>query len=97
MKIRAEGDEGRRGLHGITENMGFIGFDVLEHCESRACRGKGTPRRGKLQLAGSKDGGWVYTELCWGVQNGNPGSNGAPIITRDSTKTEILHPKKEGY
>jgi hypothetical protein len=26
----------------------------------------------KLYLAGSKDGGWVYTEPFWRTQNGNP-------------------------
>ncbi len=31
-------------------------------------------RRKDMQLAGSKDGGWVYTEQDPGVQNGNSGS-----------------------
>jgi len=34
--------------------------------------GAKTTREKRMQVAGSKDGGWVYTAHDSGVQNGNP-------------------------
>jgi len=44
------------------ERIGKAGFTVLV-----------SGGRAKLQLGGSQDGGWVYTEYDPGVQNGNSG------------------------
>jgi hypothetical protein len=51
---------------------GFPGFGNFGRATTAPWGAKTAPR-GKMQLAGSKDGGWVYTEPDPGVQNGNSG------------------------
>jgi hypothetical protein len=55
----------------ITGTIGLAGFDVLRQGESDASRGEGGSGGEKMQFAGSKGWWLVYTEPCWGIQNGN--------------------------
>jgi len=57
----------------LAENMRLADFTVLRKGESAARRSQGRPFEEKMQLAGSKTGGWVYSEPCWAIHNGNPG------------------------
>jgi len=50
---------------------GFPGFGFFRQGDNCALRGRRRLPEDKMQLAGSKDGGWVYTEHDTGVQNGN--------------------------
>ena len=50
---------------------GFVGSGFLRQGESDAWRSLTRLPKGRLQLGGSKDGGWVYTDPEAGSQNGN--------------------------
>jgi hypothetical protein len=52
----------------LAENMRLADFSVLWKGGSA----RGRPFEEKMQLAGSKTGGWVYDEPWWGGHNGNP-------------------------
>jgi hypothetical protein len=48
---------------------GFPGFGSFRQGEDCALRGRRRLPENKMQLAGSKDGGWVYNEREPGDQN----------------------------
>jgi hypothetical protein len=59
-----------------AEKTGFPGFGAFRKGGNCILRGPKTASQGKMQLAGpagSKDGGWIYTEDDPRVQNGNSG------------------------
>ena len=56
-----------------AEKRGFPCFGFFRRDDNYALQGrKRLPEEG-MQVAGSKDRGWMYTERESGVQNGNPG------------------------
>jgi hypothetical protein len=48
-------------------------FWIFRQGDNRALQGRRRLPEEKMQLAGLKDGGWVYTEWHPGVRNGNFG------------------------
>jgi hypothetical protein len=56
-----------------TEKAGFPGFGFCGQGDNPALRWRRRLPAGKMQLAGPKDGGLVYTEWDLEVQNGNSG------------------------
>jgi hypothetical protein len=60
----------------VAEEMGLIGFDILWQGESGGLPVRRRYQREesqKIQLHGIKRWWLVYTQLCSGTQNGNPG------------------------
>jgi hypothetical protein len=60
----------------VAEEMGLIGFDMLWQGESGGLPVRRRYQREeskKIQLHGIKRWWLVYTQLCSGTQNGNPG------------------------
>ena len=55
------------------ERQGLRFLVSLGQGESGAWRSRRRLPEGKMQLAGSEDGGWPYTKQERGVQNGNSG------------------------
>jgi hypothetical protein len=53
--------------------MRLASSEVLDQAEGSRLKGKGFAAEKELQPAGSRGSGWVYTELYWEAQNGNPG------------------------
>ena len=45
-----------------AEKIGFPGFGFFRQGNNYALRGRGRLREGEMQLTGSKDGGWEYTD-----------------------------------
>jgi len=45
-----------------AEKIGFPGFGFFRHGNNYALRGRRRLPQGKMQLTGSKDGGWEYTD-----------------------------------
>jgi hypothetical protein len=57
----------------MTEKMKLAGLCIFGQAEkSRLAKAKALLRE-ELQPPGSKDGWWVYTQLCGEAQNGKPG------------------------
>jgi len=54
-----------------TGKAAFAGFDFLRQSESGAWRSRKRLPKRELQLGGSKDGGWVYTDPEAASQNGD--------------------------
>lgn len=55
------------------EKTGLPGFGFFRQGDTRVLRGEDSSRRTERKSYDQKDGGWGYTELDSGVQNGNPG------------------------
>jgi len=76
MAQRDQGDHDM-GVGGVfvecVEKTGLLGFGLSGQGGSPALRGRRRLPEGKMQLAGPRDGGLVYTEWGLEVQNGNSG------------------------
>jgi hypothetical protein len=57
----------------LIGNMGLAGFDILWKSKGALAGGEGGSPR-KMQFAGSNGWRLLYTQPCWGIQNGNSGS-----------------------
>jgi hypothetical protein len=64
-------------------NTGFPGFEFFRQGDNCALRGRRWLPKEKLQLGGSKEGGWMYTNWQPGVQNGNPGLDVMPEMAQE--------------
>ena len=53
----------------LAENMKLAEFSVLRRAKDTARWSRHRPSEEKMQLAGSRKGGSVYTELCLGIHN----------------------------
>ena len=56
-----------------AEKEGFPGFGFFRKGANCALWGRKRFPEERMHVAGSNDGGWMYTEHNCGVQNGNPG------------------------
>jgi hypothetical protein len=56
----------------MKQQVAGLLYGLSRQGDNCALRGEDGYRREKLQLAGSKDGGWVYNRGGQESQNGNP-------------------------
>jgi hypothetical protein len=75
-----------------TENTGFPGFGLCGQGDNPALRGRRRLLEERMQLAGSKDSGSVYSDRE--VQNGNAGQNGNPRLIEVKEKKTSLSGSK---
>ncbi len=56
-----------------AERQDFPVLDFSGRATTAPCRGEEGCRKKKRNSPDHKDGGWYYTQLDWGFQNGNSG------------------------